>query len=76
MSALAIANGPGPHVGSSYSSGFVTNFSVIRWARYTQSFSTFERHTTITNRPAGVSALRTFRSATTGLAKNIVPKRE
>ena len=45
-------------------------------ARYSQSLSSFRRHTTITSRPPGTSARRTLRSAATGLAKNIVPKRE
>ena len=76
VSALAIENGPGPQVGSSYSSGLVTNRSVMVWARESQSFSTFARQTTMTSLPSGSRASRTLRRAATGLAKNIVPIRE
>jgi hypothetical protein len=76
VSAFAIENGPGPHVGSSYSSGRCTIASTIVCARYIQSLSVRVRHTTITRAPPGIRARRTLRRATTGLAKNIVPKRE
>ena len=76
VSASAIENGPGPQVGSSYSSGRGTIPSTIVCARYSQSLSTRLRHTTISSRPPGTSAPRTARIAATGLAKNIVPKRE
>ena len=45
VSAPAIENGPGPQVGSSYSSGLVTKRSTICCARYIQSFSIFARQT-------------------------------
>ena len=57
-------------------SGRVKNRSTTRSARYSQSLSSLCRHTTKQRRPPGTSACRTLRSATTGLAKNIVPKRE
>ncbi len=76
VSASAIEKGPGPQVGSSYSSGRLTIPSTIVCPRYIQSLSIRRRHTTITSRPPGFRAARTLRSARTGPAKNIVPKRE
>ena len=76
VSASAIEKGPGPQVGSSYSSGRLTISSTIVWPRYIQSLSIRRRHTTITSLPPGFNAARTLRSARTGPAKNIVPKRE
>ena len=69
-------NGPGPQVGSSYSSGFWTIPSTICWARYIQRLSSRRRQTTIVSLPPGTSDWRTLRSAATGLMKNIVPMRE
>ena len=40
------------------------------------SLSSLRRQTTMFKSPPGASAVRTFRSAVTGLAKNIVPMRE
>jgi hypothetical protein len=74
--ALAIENGPGPQVGSSVVAGRVRWCSTIRSARWSHSLSSFRRQTTMQRRPPGTSALRTLRRAVTGLAKNIVPKRE
>ncbi len=76
MSASAIENGPGPQVGSSYSSGRLTIASTIVCARYSQSLSSRRRHTAIAIRPPGARERRTLRIAATGFAKNIVPKRE
>ncbi len=76
VSAPAIENGPGPQVGSSNSSGRGTIGSTIVCARYIQSLSSRRRQTTITSRPPGARARRMLRRAATGLAKNMVPKRE
>ena len=46
VSALAIENGPGPQVGSSYSSGLLMMRSTICCARYIQSLSILRRQTT------------------------------
>ena len=76
VSAPAMENGPGPQVGSSYSSGFWTMPSTICWARKTQRLSSRRRQTTIASLPPGVKDLHTLRIAATGLMKNIVPMRE
>ncbi len=76
VSALAIEKGPGPQVGSSGFSRRSRYRSTATWASYIHGFSTFWRQTTMHSSPPGTSASRTLRSALTGLAKNIVPKRE
>jgi hypothetical protein len=76
VSAPAIENGPGPQVGSSYSSGRSTIPSTICCPRYSQSLSSRRRQTAIVTRPPGTSDRRTLRRAATGFAKNITPMRE
>ena len=76
VSALAIENGPGPHLGASDSSGSSRYSATTSSARCINSLSSLRRQTTMFSSPPGASASRTLRSAATGLAKNIVPMRE
>ena len=75
VSGFAIENGPGPQVGSSYSSGRSRNWATIVSARCSHSLSCLRRQTTMFRRPPGRKPWRTLRSAATGFAKNIVPNR-
>ena len=75
VSAFAIEKGPGPQVGSSYSSGAVEELLDDRLGAVQPSLSSLRRQTTMFRRPPGRKASRTLRSAATGFAKNIVPNR-
>ena len=71
----AIENGPGPQVRAS-SPGGGRNFRTTSFAMLSHGLSSRVRQTMCVMIPPGFRAFRMFRNPATGLAKNIVPKRE